>query len=85
MKKNDLGQFYTPQPIAKFMAEWVLQNTSKTLLDPAVGLGVFLLESKKICPDLQITSFEIDNETSDKLTKLCKFSFNLHSKFICPS
>lgn len=78
MKKNDLGQFYTPQPIAKFMAEWVLQNNSKTLLDPAVGLGVFLLESKKICPDIQITSFEIDDETSEKLTELYKFSFNLH-------
>ena len=78
MKKNDLGQFYTPQPIAKFMAEWVLQNNNKTLLDPAVGLGIFLLESKKISPNIQITSFEIDDETSKNLIELCKFPFVLH-------
>ncbi len=78
MKKNNLGQFYTPQPVAKFMAEWVLQNNSKTLLDPAVGLGIFLLESKKICPNIRMTSFEIDDETSDKLNELCEFAFDLH-------
>lgn len=78
MKKNDLGQFYTPQPIARFMAKWVLEKNSKILLDPAVGLGIFLTESKKICPNLKISSFEIDNETINKLKELCKFEFDLY-------
>lgn len=79
MKKKDLGQFYTPQPVAQFMAEWVLQKKCDTLLDPAVGQGVFLLESKKICPDVRITAFEIDVETVDKLKDLCGFEFDLHT------
>lgn len=78
MKKNDLGQIYTPQPIAKFMAKWVLEKNDKILLDPAVGLGIFLTESKKICPNLKISSFEIDNETVNKLKELCEFDFDLY-------
>lgn len=78
MKKNNLGQFYTPQPIAKFMVEWVLKKNNSELLDPAVGLGVFLLEAKKVSPDIKMTAFEIDDKTVDKLKKLCKFSFDLH-------
>lgn len=78
MKKNDLGQFYTPPPIAKFMAGWVLGNNCGELLDPSVGLGVFLLASKKIQPDIKITAFEVDDETADKLNKVCKFNYNLY-------
>ena len=78
MKKNNLGQFYTPQPIAKFMAEWVLKNNNGELLDPAVGLGVFLLEAKKIRSDVKMTAFEIDDKTVVKLNELCKFNFDLY-------
>ncbi len=78
MKKNDLGQFYTPQPIAKFMTEWVLKKNNNELLDPAVGLGIFVLEAKKIRPDIKVTAFEIDSETVNQLNKLCDFSIDLH-------
>lgn len=78
MKKKELGQFYTPQVIAKFMSEWVLGKNSDNLLDPAVGLGAFLLESKKINPNLKITSFEIDNESVKKLKEICNFEFILN-------
>jgi adenine-specific DNA-methyltransferase len=80
MKKNELGQFYTPQPVAKFMAEWVLEKNNDILLDPATGLGVFLQESRKICPKIKMTSFEIDKETVENLNMLCKFKFNLYTE-----
>jgi len=38
-----LGQFFTPFPIACFMGKWLISNPKcKTILDPAVGLGIFL-------------------------------------------
>ena len=40
--RKKFAQFFTPIPIAEFMAKWVLGNKSlKTVLDPAFGLGVF--------------------------------------------
>ncbi len=37
-----LGQFFTPFSVACFMARWVINNPHcKTVLDPAVGLGIF--------------------------------------------
>lgn len=77
-KKKKLGQFYTPRSIVKFMVEWVLANNSETLLDPAVGLGAFLLEAKEIHPSIKMTAFEIDNDTVSKLHELCHFKFTLH-------
>lgn len=59
--RKRFAQFFTPQPIAKLMAEWILGNKSlKTVLEPAFGLGVFsrelLLKNKAI----EIKGFEID-------------------------
>lgn len=40
--RKKLGQFFTPALIADFMAAWVVGNPScQTILDPAVGLGIF--------------------------------------------
>lgn len=41
-ERKKIGQFFTPFPIAKFMADWVIGNKDcKDILDPAVGLGIF--------------------------------------------
>lgn len=38
-----LGQFFTPFQMAHFMAKWITSNPHcNTILDPAVGLGIFL-------------------------------------------
>ncbi|MDM8550673.1 N-6 DNA methylase [Desulfobacterales bacterium HSG2] len=60
--RKDYGQFFTPAPVARLMAEWVLKDNPKTLLDPAFGLGVFYDEIKKIKPGNHIlfTGYEID-------------------------
>ena len=38
---KSLGQFYTPEPIAKFMINWVCEPQIRILYDPAFGLGAF--------------------------------------------
>jgi adenine-specific DNA-methyltransferase len=40
--RKKLGQFFTPVPVAEFMAKWITANPScHTILDPAIGLGMF--------------------------------------------
>lgn len=41
--RKHFAQFFTPYPIAKFMANWITSNPNcQTILDPALGLGVFI-------------------------------------------
>lgn len=59
--RKKFAQFFTPKHIADIMSDWVLTNSdAKSILEPAMGLGVFsriLLEKNK---DLSITGFDID-------------------------
>ena len=59
--RKEFAQFFTPQPVANLMADWLLGNeTLKTVLEPAFGLGVFsrtLLKKKK---NLKIEGYDID-------------------------
>lgn len=81
--RRSLGQFFTPYKIARFMAEWILQNPKKTLkiLDPATGFGIFeralanLNKNKKLSFEL----WEIDKNISTELKKLTE-QLNLESK-----
>jgi adenine-specific DNA-methyltransferase len=41
-RRYELGQFFTPEPIARFMADAVLAIDPATVLDPGVGGGVLL-------------------------------------------
>lgn len=44
------AQFFTPPAIAEFMVEWVLKgSSSKSVFDPAFGLGAFLENAPKGC------------------------------------
>jgi len=59
--RKEFAQFFTPQPIANLMSDWLLGNKSlKTVLEPAFGLGIFSrnLLSKK--DKLKIKGFDID-------------------------
>ena len=60
--RKQFAQFFTPQPIAELMAEWLLGNAQmRTVLEPAFGLGVFsrVLIGKK--QNIKIKGFDIDN------------------------
>jgi adenine-specific DNA-methyltransferase len=45
------GQIPTPLNIARFMARWAIQNNNfQTILDPAVGCGIFFEQILKLLP-----------------------------------
>lgn len=61
--RKDYGQYFTPPIVARIMADWVIKNNPKTILDPAFGLGIFYDEMKKIiAPNnlVKFTGYEID-------------------------
>ena len=42
--RKRFGQFFTPRPIAALMTDWIMAVSPKTILDPAVGPGVFVAD-----------------------------------------
>ncbi len=62
-KKQELGQFFTNPIIADFMCDLVYHKSAQSVLDPAVGKGIFLtcLEKKSI-HSIQGLAYDIDNE-----------------------
>ena len=71
------AQFFTPPKIANLMAEWALTGETKSLLEPAVGMGVLVRAALMRKADLRITAFEKDPvifraflETQPDLNKL---------------
>ncbi|MCK5369677.1 MAG: N-6 DNA methylase, partial [Cyclobacteriaceae bacterium] len=69
--RKNFAQFFTPYPIAQFMANWILGNPNcEMVLDPAFGLGIFtraLFESE---PSIQVKGFEIDVNLLEKARTL---------------
>ncbi len=59
--RKEFAQFFTPPVVARLMAEWVLKDGRKNILDPAFGLGIFFEESKELRHDISFTTFEIDS------------------------
>ncbi len=59
--RKKFAQFFTPEPIARIMSDWILHgNDFTTMLEPAFGLGIFsriILQHK---PGIQITGFDVD-------------------------
>jgi len=58
-ERRRLGQFYTPRYISEFMAKWAIDSPNNTILDPAVGSGMFLIESYYTMMDLGSDHSEI--------------------------
>lgn len=46
-ERHQLGQFYTPPPIAELIVKWCLRSPDDRVLDPGVGSGTFLIEAYK--------------------------------------
>ena len=62
-ERKKIGQFFTPFQIAEFMSEWIISNEKcKTILDPAVGLGVFFraIVSKRGYEKYTFIGYDID-------------------------
>jgi adenine-specific DNA-methyltransferase len=74
--RKKFAQFFTPQPIADLMSDWLLGNEScKTILEPAFGLGIFSRTLLNKNNNLNIKGFDID-ETILKEAKTHFKSFN---------
>ena len=59
--RKKFAQFFTPLEIAQIMAGWILGNKeTKSILEPAFGLGIFSSLLLRENPTLQIKAFEID-------------------------
>ncbi|RPH28697.1 MAG: SAM-dependent DNA methyltransferase [Bacteroidales bacterium] len=69
--RKKFAQFFTPFSIAEFMAEWILGNESlKTVLDPAFGLGIFARAIRLSNKDCSIKGFDIDETILNQALKL---------------
>ena len=55
------GQYFTPPLIAEFMCSWACADAS-TMLDPAVGNGVFLQAAHDLFPGCRLRGFEVDGK-----------------------
>lgn len=55
------GQFFTPYPIAQFMASWTCKDAKK-VLDPSVGNSIFLTYARVCNPSASLTGYEIDEK-----------------------
>ncbi|MBD24001.1 MAG: hypothetical protein CMG46_03220 [Candidatus Marinimicrobia bacterium] len=65
-KRRLRGQFFTPTPIAKLMAEWVCGGTPERVLDPAAGTGILLRAVAEVSKaPIMFTAFEIDPKAAD--------------------
>ena len=61
--RKKFGQFFTPVSVAEFMTGWVTSNlVCRTILDPAVGLGVFfrVIDRSKPQNDYKFVGYDID-------------------------
>lgn len=58
--RKRFAQFFTPPPIARLMAEWIGAIDPRTILDPAVGPGVFPRVLGELCPKAQLTCIDLD-------------------------
>jgi len=54
-ERHQMGQFYTPQPIAELIAKWCINNNpSAVILGPGCGSGTFEVEAYWILSQLKI-------------------------------
>lgn len=59
--RKKFAQFFTPQPIANLMSDWLLGSKSlKSVLEPAFGLGIFSRTLLSKQDKLKIKGFDID-------------------------
>ncbi len=58
--RKRLGQFFTPEPIAKMMCSWVLDSNPSQILDPSVGPGIFVREILRQLPTCHICAIDVD-------------------------
>ncbi len=59
-----MGQFFTPEIIARFVCKWACKN-ARNMLDPATGNGIFLKETARLYPGCHRRGCELDKDILD--------------------
>lgn len=59
--RKRLAQFFTPSPIAELMLAWIAEIRPQTVLDPAVGPGIFPRLLWQRHPTARITALDVDS------------------------
>lgn len=79
-ERKAFGQYFTPFSVAHFMAKLALEKKPTTILDPAVGQGIFpaLLEGLSTT-QVEISGYEVDEE----MIKFSEEFYPQHFKVIC--
>ncbi len=74
------GGYYTPDDLANFLCEWVLEINPKRVLEPSCGDGVFLsaLRTAGAPAKLAVTALELDDVEAEKAKKRAE-EVGLHS------
>lgn len=64
--RKKFAQFFTPEQISDFMANWVLNGRREKLdiLEPAIGLGIFSRSLHKQNSHIQVIGYDIDKTVS---------------------
>ena len=53
-ERHQIGQFYTPKPIAELIVKWSVRSPDDKVLDPGCGSGTFLVEAYKRLAELKL-------------------------------
>lgn len=83
---REKGQFFTPWPVARFMAAWVTADPSCTrLCDPAAGLGVFFRVAHSLHPQraFSFTGYETDSALIPQAVDLLNALPDCHAEMRC--
>lgn len=64
------GGYYTPQPIAHYLAEWAIRNKNDSILEPSCGDGNILIEAARRLHSIRsastLTGIELFNDEAKK-------------------
>lgn len=64
--RKKYAQFFTPEAISDFMAEWVYADgQGKHVLEPAYGLGIFSRSLMKLDQQINVMAYETDQHILD--------------------
>ncbi|HHX68291.1 MAG TPA: N-6 DNA methylase [Gallicola sp.] len=74
-KVKKLGQYFTPLSIAHFMSSWIMECSPKSILDPAVGNGVFLKDID--CENIECLGYEIDSDILNFFKENKRFNYKV--------
>ena len=58
--RKKYAQYFTPSPVAQLMCNWIAENRPSTILDPSVGVGVFISALAEMKLDADLYANDID-------------------------